>query len=191
MIFPCREFFSPFSLFSRVCGHPDFLSPLRLLFSFPLPLLLLFPFLLLFLFPLPLPFIPISSTIFIPTSSTVIIPISSTIFIPISSTFYPHYVYYFHSHFFYCFYSHFVYSNYEGKTSQADKMGIHVDELGINHKGICCGLPFELCRLVHAIQMSTLNICLFVCVEVLLTSQPNGIMSSAVSLPNHMFTGQA
>ena len=31
----------------------------------------------------------------------------------------------------------------------------------------------------------------FVCVEVLWPSQPNGVMSSAVSLPNHTFTGQA
>ena len=31
----------------------------------------------------------------------------------------------------------------------------------------------------------------FVCVEVLRPSQPNGVMSSAVSLPNHAFTGQA
>ena len=30
-----------------------------------------------------------------------------------------------------------------------------------------------------------------VCVEVLRPSQPKGVMSSAVSLPNHMFTGQA
>ena len=30
-----------------------------------------------------------------------------------------------------------------------------------------------------------------VCVEVLRSSQPNGVMSSAVSLPNHTFTGQA
>ena len=33
--------------------------------------------------------------------------------------------------------------------------------------------------------------CLFVCVEVLRPSQPNGVMSRAVSLPNHTFTGQA
>ena len=33
--------------------------------------------------------------------------------------------------------------------------------------------------------------CLFVCVVVLRPSQPNGVMSSAVSLPNHTFTGQA
>ena len=30
-----------------------------------------------------------------------------------------------------------------------------------------------------------------ICVEVLQPSQPNGVMLSAVSLPNHMFTGQA
>ena len=34
-------------------------------------------------------------------------------------------------------------------------------------------------------------ICLFVCVEVLWPSQPNRVMSSAVTLPNHTFTGQA
>ena len=32
---------------------------------------------------------------------------------------------------------------------------------------------------------------LFVCVEVLRPSQPSGVMSSAVSLLNHTFTGQA
>ena len=31
---------------------------------------------------------------------------------------------------------------------------------------------------------------LFVCVEVLRPSQPNGVMSSVVSLPNHTLTGQ-
>ena len=50
--------------------------------------------------------------------------------------------------------------------------------------GLCCSQvangPF-LCIVV----------CLFVCVEVLRPSQPSGIMSSAVSLPNHTFTGQA
>ena len=29
------------------------------------------------------------------------------------------------------------------------------------YKGICCGYPFELHRLVDAIQMSTHNICLY------------------------------
>ena len=32
---------------------------------------------------------------------------------------------------------------------------------------------------------------LFVCVKVLPLNQPNGVMSGAVSLPNHNFTGQA
>ena len=32
---------------------------------------------------------------------------------------------------------------------------------------------------------------MFVCVEALRPSQPNGVMSSAVSLPNHTFSGQA
>ena len=36
-----------------------------------------------------------------------------------------------------------------------------------------------------------LSVSLFVCVEVLRPSHPNGVISSAVSLPNHMFTGQA
>ena len=36
-----------------------------------------------------------------------------------------------------------------------------------------------------------LSLLMFVCVEVLWPSQPNGVMSSAVSLPNHTFTGQA
>ena len=31
----------------------------------------------------------------------------------------------------------------------------------------------------------------FFFVEVLRPSQPNGVMSSAISLPNHTFTGQA
>ena len=31
----------------------------------------------------------------------------------------------------------------------------------------------------------------FVCVEVLRPSQPNGVMSSMVSLPNYTFNGQA
>ena len=35
------------------------------------------------------------------------------------------------------------------------------------------------------------GLALFVCVEVLQPSQPNGVMLSAVNLPNHTFTGQA
>ena len=40
-------------------------------------------------------------------------------------------------------------------------------------------------------QLFKASLVLFVCVEVLRPSQPNGVMSSAVSLPNHTFTGQA
>ena len=36
-----------------------------------------------------------------------------------------------------------------------------------------------------------LSVAIFVCVEVLRPSQPSGVMSSTVSLPNHTFTGQA
>ena len=36
-----------------------------------------------------------------------------------------------------------------------------------------------------------LFVCLFLCVEVLRLSQPNWVMSSLVSLPNHTFTEQA
>ena len=41
------------------------------------------------------------------------------------------------------------------------------------------------------LKRKTRLVCLFVCVEVLRPSQPNGVMSSVVSLPNHTFTGQA
>ena len=43
----------------------------------------------------------------------------------------------------------------------------------------------------HVNPSFTLQKWVFVCVEVLRPSQPNGVMSSAVSLPNHTFTGQA
>ena len=40
-------------------------------------------------------------------------------------------------------------------------------------------------------DLSSDEYALFVCVEVLQPSQPNAVMSSVVSLPNHMLTGQA
>ena len=51
----------------------------------------------------------------------------------------------------------------------------------VGDKMLPCGTPCS------CLNMSDL----FVCVEVLRPSQPNGVMSSAVSLPNHTFTGQA
>ena len=55
------------------------------------------------------------------------------------------------------------------------------------------GLLYHTCLFKHVQQkLLALNSdALFVCVEVLRPSQPNGIMSNAVSLPNHTFTGQA
>ena len=52
----------------------------------------------------------------------------------------------------------------------------------------------EMCKKVWDLVYSDRRIQVdffFVCVEVLRPSQPNGVMSSAVSLPNHTFTGQA
>ena len=50
------------------------------------------------------------------------------------------------------------------------------------------GNDAQFIALLHCIMPSR---ALVVCVEVLQPSQPNGVMSSAVSLPNHTFTGQA
>ena len=41
------------------------------------------------------------------------------------------------------------------------------------------------------VKMLTVLVSLFVCVDILRPSQPNGVMSSTVSLPNHTFNGQA
>ena len=46
--------------------------------------------------------------------------------------------------------------------------------------------PFQI--QIYVLQFN-LFYSLFVCVEVLRPSQSNGVMSSAVSLPNHTFTG--
>ena len=54
------------------------------------------------------------------------------------------------------------------------------------------GTTLIFCLKLHAwLLTQSWLITLFVCVEVLRPSQPNGVMSSAVSLPNHTFTGQA
>ena len=51
----------------------------------------------------------------------------------------------------------------------------------------------RVCALIRStiVIMLWRNLSGFVCVEVLWPSQPNGVMSSTVSLPNHTFTGQA
>ena len=53
----------------------------------------------------------------------------------------------------------------------------------------------DICMKFHGDSLNSFQVIeqtpLFVCVEVLRPSQPNGVMSSAVSLPNHTFTVQA
>ena len=39
-------------------------------------------------------------------------------------------------------------------------------------------------------DMCLISVCLFICVEALRPSQPNGVISNAVSLPTHTFTRQ-
>ena len=49
-----------------------------------------------------------------------------------------------------------------------------------------------LCNIFPILSSQLMKISSFdVCVEVLRPSQPNGVMSSTVSLPDHTFTGQA
>ena len=45
-------------------------------------------------------------------------------------------------------------------------------------------------HLLQNVILHDSDLVMFVCVEVLRPSQPNGVISSAVSLPNHTFTGQ-
>ena len=52
--------------------------------------------------------------------------------------------------------------------------------------------PFSIVITLFGEERANLSaFSMFVCVEVLRPSQPNGVMSSTVSLPNHKFTGQA
>ena len=49
----------------------------------------------------------------------------------------------------------------------------------------------QICWIIKYRSLTSYTSEVIVCVEVLRPSQPNGVMSSAVSLPNHTFTGQA
>ena len=60
----------------------------------------------------------------------------------------------------------------------------NIEKNYIVYKYLCFRSNPNLYNYLHHVVM-------FVCVEVLRPSQPNGVMSSAVSLPNHTFTGQA
>ena len=82
---------------------------------------------------------------------------------------------------------------------------IVLHEVRITSQIICNSLnnvPFSYhtqLPILHAIYHTTFQLTCnfldhmqyFVCVDVLRPSQPNGVMSSAVSLLNHTFTGQA
>ena len=50
---------------------------------------------------------------------------------------------------------------------------------------------FQFLVVKFSIYLNRRVFVMFVCVEVLRPSQPIGVMSSAVSLPNHTFTWQA
>ena len=54
----------------------------------------------------------------------------------------------------------------------------------------CRKLIFKMAAVVAILDFLSTHLAI-VCVEVLRPSQLNGVMSSAVSLPNHTFTGQA
>ena len=53
---------------------------------------------------------------------------------------------------------------------------------------VCINMVNEL---MYCVYQNRVQGSIFVCVEVLRPSQPNGVISSVVSLPNHTFTGQA
>ena len=48
----------------------------------------------------------------------------------------------------------------------------------------------HLCQMLQNVPMYCTTPYVFVCIEVLRPSQPNRVMLSVVSLPNHTFTGQ-
>ena len=74
-------------------------------------------------------------------------------------------------------------------TTEADKLRQHHDFFFFFSEKI----RFDnFCQMIHMKWQVLFSLKgVFVCVEVLRPSQPNGVMSSAVSLPNHTFTGQA
>ena len=61
----------------------------------------------------------------------------------------------------------------------------------VSPRYLCCGYSFEAPRRVAFSGYPQHIQVVFFCVEVLRPSQPNGVMSNGVSLPNHTFTGQA
>ena len=60
-----------------------------------------------------------------------------------------------------------------------------------NKKNILNLSSAESAKRLVKVKWNIVTAVTFVCVEVLRHSQPNEVMSSAFSLPNHTFTGQA
>ena len=69
----------------------------------------------------------------------------------------------------------------------------HLTTIGMprHHWGWPMALPSATSATWSPIYKAYIYACIIVCVEVLQPSQPNGVMSSAVSLPSHTFTRQA
>ena len=72
-----------------------------------------------------------------------------------------------------------------GETQCCSRFSVLLDRLHLRPLQMCLLSVWDLIYLLWIIKFQ------FVCVEVLQPSQPNRVMSSAVSLPNHTFTGQA
>ena len=61
----------------------------------------------------------------------------------------------------------------------------------LKSNSVISGQPtYEACDDVKHVMIILTHGYRFVCVEILRPSQPSWVMSSAVSLPNHTFTGQ-
>ena len=67
---------------------------------------------------------------------------------------------------------------HHGKLDPVEKAHYELSHLDLHS---FCWYPYQLTGLEGLTMV-------FVCVEVLQPSQPNGVMSSDVSLPNHTFT---
>ena len=82
-----------------------------------------------------------------------------------------------------------------GTAGEGNRGGppLYIGQAGVLLYSFRLSVCLFVCMYVHSfVGLSVIFMELgFVYVEVLRPSQPNGVMSSAVSLPNHTFTGQA
>ena len=78
---------------------------------------------------------------------------------------------------------------WNGKEKHVKSLLHRYEKLNFIHKGDFAYT--ETWKMHIWAQLFKTNDAVCVCVEALRPSQPDGVMSSAVSLPNHTFTGQA